>query len=298
MRKLSYLFSLLVLSIVCGGTAWADDGKYYSAGTVVTSVDQIKEGVDYALKGPGVSPCSSTYLNVVMDGNGGSASLTSDCIYQFESAGTVDGKPAFYLKQKSNGMYLRKPGTPTDVTFTYPNERTPDGWGADYLALTSDKNDAWQFWAGVAQSTDENDPFYYNKGTEGKEVMFVFTCTTVLTGDDAADGAYRYLSSWVSGHNIMQYSDTNVWNLWTDISEIVGTAKLTLLLSKLLPAGPEGTFTPGENPGDVSQDAYNKLDEVYKNARISLTEVVLLTMRQTLFAMSCRQPMTIVRMLP
>lgn len=267
MRKLSYLFSLLVLSIVCGGTAWADDGKYYSAGTVVTSVDQIKEGVDYALKGTGVSPCSSTYLNVVMDGNGGSASLTSDCIYQFESAGTVDGKPAFYLKQKSNGMYLRKPGKPTDVTFGYPNENTPDGWGADYLALTSDKNDAWQFWAGVAQSTDENDPFYYNKGTEGKEVMFVFTCTTVLTGDDAGDGAYRYLSSWVSGHNIMQYPDTNVWNLWTDISEIVGTAKLSLLLGKLLPAGPEGAFTPGENPGDVSQDAYNKLDEVFKKCQ-------------------------------
>ena len=267
MRKLSYLFSLLVLSIVCGGTAWADDGKYYSAGTVVTSVDQIKEGVDYALKGTGVSPCSSTYLNVVMDGNGGSASLTSDCIYQFESAGTVDGKPAFYLKQKSNGMYLRKPGKPTDVTFGYPNENTPDGWGADYLALTSDKNDAWQFWAGVAQSTDENDPFYYNKGTEGKEVMFVFTCTTVLTGDDAGDGAYRYLSSWSSGHNIMQYVDTNVWNLWTDISEIVGTAKLSLLLGKLLPAGPEGAFTPGENPGDVSQDAYNKLDEVFKKCQ-------------------------------
>ena len=187
MRKLSYLFSLLVLSIVCGGTAWADDGKYYSAGTVVTSVDQIKEGVDYALKGTGESPCSSTYLNVVMDGNGGSASLTSDCFYQFESAGTVDGKPAFYLKQKSNGMYLRKPGKPTDATFGYPNEGTPDGWGSDCLALTSDKNDAWQFWAGVAQSTDENDPFYYNKGTEGKEVMFVFTCTTVLTGDDAGD---------------------------------------------------------------------------------------------------------------
>ena len=267
MRKLSYLFSLLVLSIVCGGTAWADDGKYYSAGTIVTSVDQIKEGVDYALKGTGVSPCSSTYLNVVMDGNGGSASLTSDCIYQFESAGTVDGKPAFYLKQKSNGMYLRKPGNPTDVTFGYPNANTPDGWGSDYLALTSDKSDAWQFWAGVAQSTNENDPFYYNKGTDGKEVMFVFTCTTVLTGEDAEDGAYRYLSSWASGHNIMQYVDTNVWNLWTDITEIVGTSKLSLLLQKLLPAGPEGAFTPGENPGDVSQDAYDKLDEVFKKCQ-------------------------------
>lgn len=263
MRKLSYLFSLLILSIVCGGTAWADDGKYYSAATLVTSVDQIKEGVDYALKGPGVSPCSSTYLNVVMDGNGGSASLTSDCIYQFESAGTVDGKPAFYLKQKSNGMYLRKPGKTTDVTFGYPNANTPDGWGSDFLALTSDKSDAWQFWAGVAQSTEENDPFYYNKGTDGKEVMFVFTCTTVLTGDDAGDGAYRYLSSWSSGHNIMQYVDTNVWNVWTDISEIVGSAKLSLLLQKLLPAGPEGAFTAGENPGDVSTDAYNALTEVY-----------------------------------
>ena len=263
MRKLSYLFSLLVLSIVCGGTAWADDGKYYSAATLVTSVDQIKEGQDYALKGTGVSPCSSTYLNVVMEGNGGSASLTSDCIYQFESAGTVDGKPAFYLKQKSNGMYLRKPGKSTDVTFGYPNENTPDGWGSDMLALTSDKSDAWQFWAGVAQSTEENDPFYYNKGTDGKEVMFVFTCTTVLTGDDAGDGAYRYLSSWSSGHNIMQYVDTNVWNVWTDISEIVGSAKLSLLLQKLLPEGPEGAFTAGENPGDVSMEAYNALKDVY-----------------------------------
>ena len=152
MRKLSYLFSLLVLSIVCGGTAWADDGKYYSAGTVVTSVDQIKEGVDYALKGTGESPCSSTYLNVVMDGNGGSASLTSDCIYQFESAGTVDGKPAFYLKQKSNGMYLRKPGKPTDATFGYPNERTPDGWGSDYLALTT-HGSSGQVWHSLPTKT-------------------------------------------------------------------------------------------------------------------------------------------------
>lgn len=263
MRKLSYLFSLLVLSIVCGGTAWADDGKYYSAATLVTSVDQIREGVDYALKGPGVSPCSSTYLNVVMDGNGGSESLTSDCIYQFESAGMVDGKPAFYLKQKSNGMYLRKPGKTTDVTFGYPNANTPDGWGSDYLALTSDKNDAWQFWPGIAQSTVEDDPFYYNKGTEGKEAMFVFTCTTVLTGDDAGDGAYRYLSSWSSGHNIMQYVDTNVWNVWTDITEIVGASKLSLLLQKLLPEGPEGAFTAGVNPGDCTQEAFDALKDVY-----------------------------------
>ena len=42
---------------------------------------------------------------------------------------------------------------------------------------------------------------------------------------------------------------------------------MTLLLSKLLPAGPEGAFTPGENPGDVSQDAYDKLNEVYKKCQ-------------------------------
>ena len=262
MRKLSYLFSLLVLSIVCGGTAWADDGKYYQAPTLVSSASELVPDKDFVLK----SVHSGTYLDVLLAGNAGSSSLTSDCVYQFVSAGTVNGRPAFYLQQKANGQYLRKPGDKSDVTFGYPNENTPDGWGSKWLALTSDQNDAWKFWAGVGtadQTQQKINPFYTSQATTG-DPMFVFACTDTLNAEEDENYPYRYLSGWSAGHNIMQYFDTNAWYVYTDVSEIVGIAKLTLLLQNLLPSGPEGAFAAGENPGDVDQTAYDELVAVFK----------------------------------
>lgn len=273
MRKLSYLFSLLILSIVCGGTAWADDGKFYQADQLVTTIDGLAPGQDYVLK----SVHSNTYLNVLLEGsNAGSSSINSDCIYQFVSAGTVNGRPAYYLQQKANGQYLRKPGTKSDVTFGYPNENTPDGWGAKWLALTSDQSDAWKFWAGVATSEEGKKnvyPFYSSQVTAESDPMFVFTCTDTLNDEEDADYHYRFLSGWNAGHNIMQYIDTNAWYLYTNVSEIVGLAKLNLLLGKLLPAGPEGAFTAGVNPGDVNQDAYDALVSVYNECNALMDKV-------------------------
>ena len=273
MRKLSYLFSLLILSIVCGGTAWADDGKFYQADQLVTTIDGLVPGQDYVLK----SVHSNTYLDVLLEGsNAGSSSINSDCIYQFVSAGTVNGRPAYYLQQKANGQYLRKPGTKADVTFGYPNENTPDGWGGKWLALTSDQSDAWKFWAGVATSEEGKKnvyPFYSSQATAERDPMFVFTCTDTLNDEEDADYHYRFLSGWSSGHNIMQYIDTNAWYLYTDVSEIVGLAKLNLLLGKLLPAGPEGAFTAGVNPGDVNQDAYDALVSVYNECNALMDKV-------------------------
>ena len=263
MRKLSYLFSLLVLSIVCGGTAWADDGNFYQAPTLVSSADELVPNKDYVLK----SVHSGTYLNVLLEGsNKGSSSVTSDCIYQFVSAGTVDGRPAYYLQQKANGQYLRKPGEKGDVTFGYPNENTPDGWGSKWLALTADQSDAWKFWAGVATSDASQqkiNPFYSSQATTG-DPMFVFTCTDTLSAEEDETYPYRYLSGWSYGHNIMQYMDTNSWYVYTDVAEIVGLSKLTLLLQSLLPSGPEAAFSAGVNPGDVSQDAYDELVAVFQ----------------------------------
>ena len=264
MKKLSYLFSLLVLFFVSGISAWADDGKYYSAETLVDPSDGLVEGKDYVLKGIGFGNCSSTYLNVPLAGNSGSTSITSDCIYQFVKAGEKDGMPTYYLKQKSNGKYLRKPGNPTDLTLQYPNENTPDGWGNKYLSLTDDISDAWEFWAGKADTVSTS-RFMTNQATPDRDPMFVFTSTEAWAiTDDAGTHYSRWLICWNSNHSIAHYYDVNAWFLYTDVQEILGSAKLSLLLGKLLPNGPENAFTPGVDPGQVDQTAYDELQAVFK----------------------------------
>ena len=272
MKKLSYLFSLLMLSFIGGVSAWADDGKFYQADKLVNPDEGLVEGQDYVLKGAGFGNCSSTYLSVPLAGNSGSTSITSDCIYQFVKSGEKDGMPTYYLKQKSNGKYLRKPGNPTDLTLQYPNENTPEGWGNKYLALTDDISDAWEFWAGKAD-TSSTSRFMTNQATPDRDPMFVFTSTEAWAiTDDAGTHYSRWLISWNTNHSIAHYYDVNVWYLYTDITEIVGSAKLTLLLGKLLPNGPENAFSPGVNPGDVDQEAYDELLAVFEKCEKFATE--------------------------
>ena len=49
MKRLSYLFSLLMLSFIGGVSAWADDGKFYQADKLVNPDEGLVEGQDYVL---------------------------------------------------------------------------------------------------------------------------------------------------------------------------------------------------------------------------------------------------------
>ena len=270
MKKLSTLLCMLLLSIVCGGTAWAQVGeKLYRATRLVSGMEDLQPGKDYALKGTGISPSNSNYLCVPMAGNAGSAELTGDCIYQFEQAGVVDGRQTYYLVQKSTGEYLRRPHMDADgvegESWSYPNSNTPEGWGNDCLALTSDKSQAWQFFAHTADLQNSGSLFGWapkdpNTDISSADTMYVFASAN--PANNTAD-TYRYLASWSAGHSFMAYHDTNVWNLWTDIEEVRGLTRLNHWVTTLLANGPEGSFTPGETYGSVPQEAYDELVNVF-----------------------------------
>ena len=261
---------MLVLSIVCGGTAWAQVGeKLYRATRLVSGMEDLQPGKDYALKGTGISPSNSNYLCVPMAGNAGSAELTGDCIYQFEQAGVVDGRQTYYLVQKSTGEYLRRPHMDADgvegESWSYPNSNTPEGWGNDCLALTSDKSQAWQFFAHTADLQNSGSLFGWapkdpNTDISSADTMYVFASAN--PANNTAD-TYRYLASWSAGHSFMAYHDTNVWNLWTDIEEVRGLTRLNHWVTTLLANGPEGSFTPGETYGSVPQETYDELVNVF-----------------------------------
>ena len=243
MRKFSYLLSLLVLSLVCGGTAWAQigDGKLWHATTLVTSLDQIVPGEDYALQGPGVGGnTSSTYLQ--FGNSSGSGELTGDCIYQFVEAGTLENMPAYYLVQKSTGLYL----------------------SSESVAGTDDEDEAFHFNLGLAHNDTlrRTDAFFFSP-KDGSDLSQMDPMFSLVHINDASADDYTYLTSWSAGHNFMGYHDTGVWKIWTDIEEVRGSQRLQTWLSKLLPGGPEEAFSAGVNPGDVEVSAYEKLVDVY-----------------------------------
>ena len=260
MRKLSYLLSLLVLSIVCGGTAWAYDfdGRSWRASTKVTSLDQIVPGKDYVLKGPGVdvSVLSTNYLCVpYSNGSVGSGNITTDCIYQFEAAGSdADGRARYLLKQKTNGEYLA------------------DG----SMSLTADKSEAFKFAIGEAHndttSTSPNYVYYYNPKDEN--IAFEDMPLPLFILVDIVDQEnYTYLSSWSGGSTFWGYHDSNVWEIYTDIEEVHGFDRLNEWFTKLMTAEPEELFNAGINPGDVSEESMAKLRSAFDRATAEYDKV-------------------------
>ena len=260
MRKLSYLLSLLVLSIVCNGRAWAYefDGRSWRASTKVTSLDQIVPGKDYVLKGPGVdvSVLSTNYLCVpYSNGAVGSGNITTDCIYQFEAAGTdADGRARYLLKQKTNGEYLA------------------DG----SMSLTADKSEAFKFAIGEAHndttSTSPNYVYYYNPKDEN--IAFEDMPLPLFILVDIVDQEnYTYLSSFSGGSTFWGYHDSNVWEIYTDIEEVHGFDRLNEWFTKLMTAEPEELFNAGINPGDVSEESMAKLRSAFDRATAEYDKV-------------------------
>ena len=283
MKKFCYLLSLLMLSLAGALTAWADDdGRFYTASTFVDPANGVKEGVDYVFKGVGFGNSSDTYLNVLAPGNNGSTEITSDCIYQFVTAGDVDGMPTYYIKQKSSGLYLRLPGgnpKGTDRTYDYATGSLakPSGWGENMLALTEDLDDACRFWALKADSAAPAYSAYPDERWHGsmalpeREPMFIFPLVQAF---HAADGnSYiRWLQSYASHHCIASYYDVNCWFLYTDVTEVTGLSRLQKVLMSLLPEGVENAFTAGTDPGNTDVEAYAELEKVFNQVTDLLSD--------------------------
>ena len=268
MKKLNYLFSLLLFTLVGGLTAWGqDDGKMYTAVTQINPDDGLEEGVDYVLRGTGLGNCSSNYLDLTADGNAGSTEILTSSIWQFVKAGELDSMPTYYLRNKTTGQYLRKPVETLDLTYNYMGDNIPAGWGDKFLALTDDVAQAFLFWAGrgdTAVSASAGGRFQSMYAYPENPDCFIFCGVEAWnTLTEAGENNVRWLESYANNNCIANYWDVNAWYVYKDLQEITGVDKLNRILQQLLPQGPEGAFTAGTNPGNVEVSAYNALTDVY-----------------------------------
>ena len=215
MRKQNYPLSLLMLLLLCGGVARAQqyDGKLWQAATRVSSLEEIVPGRDYVLKGPGTDASLSDVYLCADQGEDGSEGMFTECVYQFESAGVdVEGRTQYVLRQTSTGKYV---ANVYDVN------------ADDVVGLTDDRSAAFRFTLGVAHtdttSTAERYAYYFDFEPED----------TTLTYDDLpqplfvlarinAQGDYTYLSSAADDHCFASDHHANVWEIYTDVTEVRG----------------------------------------------------------------------------
>ena len=244
MRKLHYFFSLLLLAMVGLGAQAAS----WVQGDALTSIVTGKQLL--------VSYAGQTRF---LCGDKESTVVTNDCIYMLEETGEmVDGLPTYRLKQVSTGKYLQDQELYGGAD-SWDNPPHGEYGTHPYVAYTADASLAYVFtlMAPVADSDNGRESVATGKGPGGPvENAWVLCCK------NKKDGLYYYLGS-VGDPFISPYTDTNQW-VFYDVEEAAGKDILIQELSVLFPNGFDSSVYPvGTNPGEFSQEAYNKVAELY-----------------------------------
>ena len=185
--------------------------------------------------------------------------VTNDCIYMLEETGEmVDGLPTYRLKQVSTGKYLQDQELYGGAD-SWDNPPHGEYGTHPYVAYTADASLAYVFtlMAPVADSENGRESVATGKGPGGPvENAWVLCCK------NKKDGLYYYLGS-VGDPFISPYTDTNQW-VFYDVEEAAGKDILIQELSVLFPNGFDSSVYPvGTNPGEFSQEAYDKVAALY-----------------------------------
>ena len=230
MKKISYLFSLLLLSLI-GVNAYA---QKYSLGEQLSAIPT--DGSKVVIQNVG----HSKYWN-------GDADLTSqvgdESLVIFEPTGEeVNGEPTYRFKQVSTGKYIQN-------VILDGGMDTQDKGGA-WIPYTSNPADALVFTAMAAEQNSTD----FRKKVTGKFVEggFVFASTyTYLNNNNLtatyieAEHVHPYLAPWTGGTEWLVFS----------VSEAHGAEYIGNAINMFYPNGEPTTdqYSVGTLPGQISQ---------------------------------------------
>lgn len=278
MKKISYLFSFLLLSLI-GVNAYA---QKYSLGDQLSEVPT--DGRKVVLQSVG----HNKYWN-------GDADLVSqvgdESLVIFEQTGEEsNGEPLYRLKQVSTGKYIQN-------VILHDGMDTQDA-GGDWIPFTSDPNDAFKFTAMAAErnSTD------FRKKVTGTftEGGFVFASNYTYMNNGTltatyldAEHVHPYLAPWTNGTE---------WLIF-NVSEAHGSEYIGNAINIYYPNGAPTTdqYPVGTFPGQYSQAAIDAGAAAFQEAidaqsNTSLTEAqaeaIVQKLKATSEALQHRNPVT------
>lgn len=243
MKKISFLFSLLLLSLI-GVNAYA---QKYSLGEQLSEIPT--DGSKVVIQNVG----HSKYWN-------GDADLTAQVGDQslviFELTGDqVDGEPTYRLKQVSTGKYIQN-------VILSGGMDTQD-MGGDWIPYTSDPADAFIFTAMPAEKNSAD----FRKKVTGKFVEggFVFASTYTYMNNNTltatyleAEHVHPYLAPWTGGTE---------WLLFT-VSEAHGAEYIGNAINMYYPNGEPTAeqYAVGTLPGQISQETLDAAKAAFQAA--------------------------------
>lgn len=231
MKKLSFIFSWLLLSLI-GAT-----GAYAQWSTGLDPLTEVTPGQRVVLQN---AQTSHGYLC----GDAMSEQITEDCIYTFETAGTDGGFTTYYLKQESTGLYLKN-----QILYGWNDSSDLAGFVTPYVWYTSDPSEAFVCTVLPANSTGD-----WRSQTNAEQGMVITSTYTYVEGGETVptylgDETNPFLSPW---------PDTNAWYVY-ELVELSGSAMLQSFIDGLYPNGLDNSYSVGSNPGQVQQSAIEEM---------------------------------------
>lgn len=236
------------------------------------SVAEIQTGVDYFIGNARTN--AESYLCTT----GGTGSLSSACLYQFEEAGKdKEGTTTYFIKNVETGQYMGEDPS------TYTSSRTRATQftimpGKVFNATPNPESGAAPYtvdWANVdydarnaTSDYDTNGNFIladdFNPLFGGTRTCWVFCIAdSKETGEDGLTSA-TYLSTY-GGANFMGYRDTNCWGIYKP-AKLTGNAAMIPAFNDIL-GGVEfnpDDYVAGSGLGEYSQEAIDNMTAAWE----------------------------------
>lgn len=175
-----------------------------------------------------------------------SSVVTEGSIFEFEVANEDEGE--YYIKQSSTGKYLYVTG---------------NAQGYAILALTASSRNATTWYVRAGGDPNSSDARERSSGNYPGCWVLTSTAwtnqTVYLSGD--VDNTYFFYTS----------TDYNGWYLYS-VQEAGGLDKLTALFNSIFPSGNNDEFEVGDEPGQLPQALFDKLQEAFENAQQLINE--------------------------
>ncbi len=268
MKKLHYFFSFILLSLVGIGSASA---QYFVLGDEM--VTTIEDGQTY-----GLQSATSTQTRL-LNGYEVVSKFSDDCLFIFEDTGRkADGYTVWRLKQKTTGKYIKH----HELTgWQDSSDEPPHDKGAyvtPYIEYTDDIKEAFGFTIlpSDTASTDirRNCVEYKNENTWMQDPNGFVLCSEKTHFDEDGKTVIPTYLGYYGNVFLSPWNDTNVWKIFT----LVPAEGKDLIRAALRDVGglePNNVnFPVGTNPGQVSQEAFDRYADAYGTATGMLSGTV------------------------
>lgn len=265
MRKIYNYVLVGIFGLFSSFTAQAQNQYWEVDADMVTAVEP---NTNYVLSNAYNS--ATKYLS----GTAFSTQAGDNTIYQFEEVGTNEqGDKTYRLKQIATGLYLEDPDlSGKNVSMTAQAAR------AFVFTAKLGVPSIYYKEADLVEHEIDRTTFTYGGGETGvavKENALVFCNVNYKTT------SYKYFPMYSSATDGWhQYASTNVWWVYK-ASKLSSYESFCLLMEDLFPSGstPASKFFVGSNPGQISTEVFQKLQDAYdaamkvmQNTELSATE--------------------------